>query len=143
MKDYSQANVLHELTKVLLENAGPIIKHKMALATGKSSDLDMALVDQATQDEIWKTLVPMLQTTGAREKIDAKTSQDIVKLLANGKVSISDARELMLIMKLGAETEAIEKGGMTALDSAPGVTIVLPSVEVKPKLVGGIHTGKE
>ena len=128
---------------VLLQGAEALTKYKVQRALGQPTDLDPSTIDVSAHDDLWKALVPIIQSASMREKIDAKTSQDIVKLLANGKVSVSEARELMTILKLGAEVEAIEKGGMTALDTAPGVTIILPSVEPKPKLIGGIHTGTE
>jgi len=42
----------------LLEGAIDVIKHKIALATGKESELDFGLLDQKTQDHAPKEQHP-------------------------------------------------------------------------------------
>ena len=67
-----------------------LVKHP---SKGISKTQQMAI------DTLWPTIHTVAIKAQDREAIEAKTSQDIVGLLSKGKVSITEAKDLMSMLR--------------------------------------------
>jgi len=101
---------LYDAAEALLESAEQMVRHKVNRALGKPSELDMSAVDEREHDLLWKTLEPMLQNLSHRSELEVENVKDVMTLLKGGIITISEAKELMLIMKIKAEAISIETG---------------------------------
>lgn len=98
-----------DIRQFVLDAAEPVIKHKIAQATGQESELNLAYVDPAAVDDVWKLLGPIIQAANDVQVINAKNTADILKLLGSGKLSISEASQLMMILKTQTEIEEVKE----------------------------------
>ena len=98
-----------ELRNTLLENCESLVKHKICCATGEQSPLNIALVDEKAVDDIWKAIVPIIQSTSDVFIYDAKSTNDIIMLLGRGKISINDAIKLMSLLQAKQDIEELPK----------------------------------
>lgn len=101
---------LHHATQVLLNGAEAIVKHKMCLALGIPSEMDISQINPKEHEKIWAVLVPMMQALSKRQTIEVTSAGDVIKAVTQGKMTFAEAKELMLLFKAEAETKAIEKG---------------------------------
>ena len=100
---------IHEITDVLLSGAKSLVEHKVRRALGLPSLLDRSYVDPKEYNDVWEALVPMMQSLTIREKINAENSKQILSLLSKGKINITEAKELMNILKVKSEIEELPK----------------------------------
>ena len=98
-----------EITDVLLSGAKSLVEHKVRRALGLPSLLDRSYVDPKEYNDVWEALVPMMQSLTIREKINAENSKQILSLLSKGKINITEAKELMNILKVKSEIEELPK----------------------------------
>ena len=95
-----------DLRQELLTKGITVIRQKLAMATGENHIVNMAQLDKKSFDEVWEALVPMMQSAQDTVKLQAGTTDEIIKLLGEGKISTNDALKMMdMILK---KTEADE-----------------------------------
>jgi len=100
---------LNDIIDVVINTAWEILDYRTKLAMGKHSEVpeNYQYFDRKEQDNILRLVQPLLSTSQQTKKISAETSQDIIKLIKLGKVSLIDAKELMALT--GARLEVEEK----------------------------------
>jgi putative heme degradation protein len=108
---------LEELRAEFLTDAQPIMKHVLAIAAGTPSDLLLGKVDKEAIAQVWKVLEPMLQQAGDIKKLEIKNSGEVLKLVAGGKLTFKEAKELMQLFQAHTEMEELPKL-LEALDKA-------------------------
>lgn len=85
-----------ELRKQLLDEAKPIIDYVCATALDRSK-IDPG-VDQVGLSRIWEAVIPILQKANDISAINAASTADVIQLLADGKITLTDAKDLILIV---------------------------------------------
>jgi polyhydroxyalkanoate synthesis regulator phasin len=102
--------VLNDITDIVIETAWEILRCRSLLALGKHEDLpeEYHLFDHKEEDNILRLVQPLLSTSQQTKKISAETSQDIVKLIKLGKLSLTEAKELMALTGARIEVEGKE-----------------------------------
>ena len=98
-----------DLRTTLLESCNMLIRHKVCLAIGEKSPLNIALVDTKAVDDVWKAIVPIMQSTSDVFVYDAKSTNDIIMLLGRGKISINDATRLMSLLQTKQDIDDLPK----------------------------------
>lgn len=81
----------------VLDSAPDIVDLLHGLITNSSKGI--AKTQQMAIDTLWPTIHAVAIKAQDREAIEAKTSQDIVGLLSKGKVSITEAKDLMSMLR--------------------------------------------
>lgn len=106
---------VEDVVDSIVEKAYQIIEWRMARATPGYGDRNLVPegYDHFHQDalsEILDLVKPMLGKAQETRLINAKTSNEVMKLLARGKVSMSEARELLAVLssKLKVEEEEMK-----------------------------------
>lgn len=63
-----------------------------------------------SQDKVWNALIPILQNTAAKDKINAKTNAEVLALVSKGEISISEAKEMVSLLALINGTQLEDNG---------------------------------
>ena len=90
------------MLKGLLPLADEMIDVSTGRIKGFSSSNNFAI------KEGWEFLKDVIRDAGAAQKINAENTADVINLLSEGKLSISDAKELMNMLSLKSDIEDIK-----------------------------------
>jgi hypothetical protein len=97
-----------ELRAKFLRDAEPVLRYVVGKAKGvRHPDIPEISVDQEHVSRVWKTLEPMLIAASDMQKVEVRTTAGIVDAVCRGKISLADAKELMLIMKSQFEMDKL------------------------------------
>lgn len=64
--------------------------------------------DHGKLDEVVEIVRPLLKAAQQTRKVEAETSQDVIKLISKGKITMTEAVELMSLVKLRTSVEEQE-----------------------------------
>lgn len=102
-----------EAREMLLSGCAPIIEDLIICATGKKQkdhpERKRVNVDSKARETVMDAIIPMIQQAGDVQRIRATSTADVLKLIRRGKVTIQEAKELMLIMATDFEVTEIPK----------------------------------
>lgn len=85
-----------------IEKASLLLEHKLALATGVPREelpLNPDMLDSSYTPKLLDELFPMLQAVQVNAKIEAETTKDVIALIGKGKISMTEALQLINIIK--------------------------------------------
>lgn len=82
----------------------------------------------------WPTLDKMMTAVNDREKRDVENVSQVLTLLKEGTISVAEAKEFMLLFKMGEEVKAIIKGDRSPLEGEGigGLTIIVQTQDKTP-----------
>lgn len=92
-----------QLRKKLLSEGEDIILSVIAAA--KDGNTIHPNYHPNSRDKVWDAIIPILQSTAAKDKINAKTNADVLSLVSKGDISISEAKEMVSLLALINGTE--------------------------------------
>lgn len=101
----------------LVENAYNILNWKYISATEQMPGMDKVAkglpkgymnFDHAKLEQILRMAEPLLKDAQATRRVEAQSSNEIIKLIGRGKVSLDEAIKLMSLMKIKLEVEEKE-----------------------------------
>jgi len=95
-----------QIRNEILKSAPEIIELLSDLV--KHSSKGIAKTQQMAIDTLWPTIHTVAIKAQDREAIEAKTAQDIIGLLSKGKLSITEAKDLMSMMHDKADIDEAE-----------------------------------
>ena len=100
-----------EVRAVLLDAAADIITYKVAMASGQEvpDSIDGRYFDKEEQQHVWAAIVPMMQQAGDLQKTQAESTQEVIKALSAGKITVNDALKLMDILDKQANIEKVNE----------------------------------
>jgi len=110
---------LSDIVDKLVANTYQILQWKFIFATNRMlEDEDEAVkaglprgyvnFDHTKLEQIVSMVEPLLKDAQATRKIEAQSSKDIIKLIAQGKISLDEAIKLMSLMKIKLEVDERE-----------------------------------
>ena len=112
------AKTLADVVDKLVENAYKILNWKYIAATAgtevglekqpKGLPEGYENYDHIKLEAILRMAEPLLKDAQATRKLEAQSSNEIIKLIGKGKVSLADAIKLMSLMKIKLEVEEQE-----------------------------------
>jgi hypothetical protein len=79
------------------------------IARAKDMSLEHKTDSINAQREIWTAIIPILQQAGDIKKLEAKNSADVIKLVGTGKITVAEAKDLMLLFHQQMEIEEVPK----------------------------------
>ena len=99
-----------ELKGIFLEQAPDVLKKVMG-TFGEMHHPQESLSKKENEllKLVWPTLSSILVQSGEVNKIDAKTAQDVLKAVSQGKLSLPQAREFMALLQTKQEIEELPK----------------------------------
>ena len=102
--------MIGDIVNSLIEKAHKIIEWKFLESIGDKDSLPEGYFnyDHEKLGEFLVLVKPLLATGQQTKKIEAQTSQDIVKLIATGKINIEEAHKLLLMAKTKLDVEEKE-----------------------------------
>ncbi len=113
--DKESKTQLSDIIDILADSAYNFIKWKIISSTkGIIEEEPEGLPDgynhynHDKMDEIVELVKPLLQKSQQIRELEAKNSQDIIKLMGRGKINSVEAKELLMLMKTKLEVEEIE-----------------------------------
>lgn len=101
---------IHKLRNEFLVEAAKVLQHHLALASGGVTELPLGRIDEGRHKVILEDLMEMIKKTEGRATIQADSVKNITKAMSLGKITAREALDFMHVMKVAAETKAIEKG---------------------------------
>lgn len=115
---------LGDIVDQVISTSWEILDYRAKIAMGKYDQLPENYIDfnEKEQQKIIELVKPLLSTQALTKKINAETSKDIIKLISKGKISLTEAKELMQLTGARLEVEekemkvAMTKKMMTMLD---------------------------
>ena len=93
--DLSDEPSLVGISDKLVRAANVIVDHKIAIALGLETNNNSIFFNQPEVEWILARVEPMLKTVQQTKKIQAESMADVVSLLKDGKVSLSEAKQVM------------------------------------------------
>ena len=101
---------LNDVVDSLVDSAFEILDFRAKLAMGRFDELPENYIqfDETEQKRILEMVKPLLSSAQQTRKVKAETSKDIIKMVKTGKVSISEAMNLMVLTKTNLEVEEKE-----------------------------------
>lgn len=106
---------IQDLREDFLREAHKVLLHELAKATGQTSPLTYGDFMEEKHAVIYKDVLEMIKQTEGRMTVQAGSVRDIIKAVSTGKLSLPEARELMILWKMSAEISALENGGGTGI----------------------------
>ena len=97
-----------EMRTVLIEGALPALEKLMEVFTDDKGEHQLTSDQADTMNMIWPTLSTMIAKESDYIKIDAKNTSAIIELLAEGKITISDAKDFMNLLSVQSDIEDIK-----------------------------------
>ena len=98
-----------EIVKELVEGVGEILNYRLGIALGKEPPEGHEKYDSDEQKKILKLAEPLIQKHESVREINAKSANDILKLLGQGKLTPKEANEMMSFFTKKTELEEIEE----------------------------------
>ncbi len=97
-----QLKTLGDVVDRLVDHSYQIIEWKMFASLRDIDSLpdDYVMYDHDELNRILSMVKPLLASAQQTRKIKAETAKDIVSLMKKGKISFTEARELMTAMKM-------------------------------------------
>ncbi len=91
----------------IVESAFRVVEYKSAIAFNEVDDLDegYTLYNNDAMDYIVNLAKPLLTTAGQTKKIEAQSAAGVLKMLASGKLSPTEASAMMMMLKNKVELE--------------------------------------
>ena len=97
--------------KILLSGSQVIIEDLIRCATGEKDPTDpkgkRVSVDENARAIYLDAIIPMLQQVGDTQRLRAGSTADVIKMVARGKITIAEAKELMCIMQADFEVNQL------------------------------------
>lgn len=93
--DLDEEPSLAGMSDKLIRAANVIVDHKIAIALGFEANPNSIFFNQPEVEWILARVEPMLKTVQQTKKIQAEGMADVTKMLANGKISINEAKQIM------------------------------------------------
>jgi hypothetical protein len=100
-----------EARQFVLSASPPILRDLLAKATGLEDEARPGHyynVDIKARSAVLDIITPMMQDAGDLQKLNAENMGEVLALLKEGIVTISEAKELMQILSTKAEMEEIK-----------------------------------
>ena len=99
---------LNDVVDDLVLVTAKILKYKAGVAMGEEPPDGSHSYNTKEMDEILKLMTPLIHGVQASRQITANTSSEVVNLLADGKVSATEALALLKMVKEKVDIETKE-----------------------------------
>lgn len=87
-----------------IKDIAPLVKDMVLLARGKGV---VANMDEKARDQVWEVAKQIILQTGDTQELEARNIQDVLNLIAKGKVTPSEAKDLMQLVQSKFEMEEV------------------------------------
>jgi len=115
-----------QLRGAFLQDADQIVTRIKRAYTDRTGEAQLTAQEETVMKQIWPTLEKIILSVEDTHKIEANNAKEVLTLIKQGKMSVEEGRDFMLLFKLEAEIIAIEKTGLpNAEGNTAGITIVL------------------
>ncbi len=88
-----------------LAQSKPLVEAYIAVALGNGA---LKTTDKKISDKVFDAVIPMLQKEGDIHRIQAESTADVIKMLRDGLIPISDAKELMNMLSIQSDIEDVK-----------------------------------
>jgi len=99
---------LNDVVDDLVSNVSRVLKYKAGIAFGLEPPEDHYMYNMKEQENLLEIVKPMLATVQQTRVIEAESAKDVIKLISNGKVTVSEATMLLSLMKTKNQVEESE-----------------------------------
>lgn len=106
-----------------IEKASLLLEYQLALAIGTPIEdlpLDYHAISSANTPKLLDELFPMLHEIQVTNKIEAETTKDVIALIKTGKVSLSEAMQLINIIKAADSESTLDTENKIVIEIAKG-----------------------
>lgn len=87
-----------ELKNLLLSEAEEVIRSVVSAAKD-GSEVNPGY-DPIAQRLVWDAVIPMIQNLSEKDKLIAKNTDDILQLLADGDITVQEAKDLVFMVNM-------------------------------------------
>lgn len=97
------------IVQKLICAANVIIDHRIAIGLGLETNKNAIFFNNDECNWILHQIAPMMKTVQQVKKIQAENVSDVIKQLSKGKMSISEAKELMELVAQKSAMDLLEE----------------------------------
>jgi len=96
-----------EARRFLLSGSAPILRELLREATGMPHDEGDGYygINKDSRKVVLDAIIPMLQSAGDIQKIEAECAQDVIGLIKEGLITFTEARDLMQMLSTKSDIE--------------------------------------
>lgn len=105
-EDLELARTPAQLRAYFVNKAKPMIDEYIGAALGHS---ELKSNNSDARKETWGLLRDIINSAGNLHRIEAENTKDVIGMLKEGSISISDAKELMHMLSLQSDIEDVKK----------------------------------
>lgn len=93
----------------LIQAANIIVDHRIAIALGLETNSNAIFYNAPETEWILSQVAPMLKAMQQTKKIKADHMKDITKLIGKGKISLTEAKDLMEVVSQMTTLELLDE----------------------------------
>lgn len=97
-----------DIVEGLIDKVGEIIDYRLGVALGHEPPEGHEHYNVAEQIRMMELAKPLIQGHQSAKAIKAKTSADIINMVGRGKITATEAQEMMKLLLLKQEVDDIE-----------------------------------
>lgn len=100
---------IEEVVDSLVGTVAEILDYKAGVAMGKPPPEGSEMYNPEEMDKLVKLATPLVQGVSQAKIVQAQSTNDVINLVANGKITVKEAEGLMRLMEKKKEMDLVDK----------------------------------